>query len=159
MDEFQKNPDPRGLIGLASTIKMKISYAPCRKFLESKIEHKINDYFFAKEKNPPDKSDKSKERFKFLFLLHLAHNPESTRMKNLQHLLKSNPGLIDGEFYNNATPHQNIILQSLLCSAIGKTLVNNGEKAAAFKNPENYIGGCFEKESICKYKFNIKLTA
>lgn len=144
---FKNNPDPRSLIGLAATIKMEYSHAPCRKYLESKIGQRIDNYFFTKEKNLPVESAKTRIRFKFLFLLLLAHNPETARMDNLRHLLKSNPELIKGKFFDNATPHQNVILQSLFCSAIGKTLVKNSAKAAAFKNPATYIGRCFEKES------------
>ena len=41
---FKKNPDPQSLIGLASTIKLENSHAPCRKFLETQIRQKINNF-------------------------------------------------------------------------------------------------------------------
>jgi hypothetical protein len=146
-EKFKKNPGPRSLISLTSTIKLEYSHAPCRKYLETRIGKKLNNYFFTKEKNLPVENFKTRQNFKTHFLLLLAHDPESARIENLEHLLKRNPGIIQGSFYKDATPHQNVILRSLFCNSIGKTLVNKGSRNKKYSAPETYIGKCFEKES------------
>jgi hypothetical protein len=145
--KFEKHPDPRSLISLASTIKLEHSHAPCRKYLETNVGNKLNKYFSANEKLPPIRNIKNKDSYKLHFLLLLAHNPDSARMENLNHLLKYNPGIIEGNFFRSATPHQNVILRSLFCNSIGKTIVRKGDGGNTFTNPETYIGKCYEKES------------
>ncbi|MGV7220983.1 MAG: hypothetical protein ACQ9MH_05645 [Nitrospinales bacterium] len=145
--KFNEKPGPRSLISLASTIKLEHSHAPCRKYLETRIGKKLNNFFFTKEKNLPSESFKTKQNFKTHFLLLLAHDPESARIGNLEHLLKNNPEIYRGNFYKSATPHQNVIMRSLFCNSIGKTLVKKGGNKKTYSNPETYIGNCYVKET------------
>jgi hypothetical protein len=145
--KFETHSDPRSLISLASTIKLEHSHAPCRKYLETKVGTKLKNYFAVNEKLPPIRNIKNKNDYKLHFLLLLAHDPDSARMKDLDHLLAYNPGVVEGNFFRSATPHQNVILRSLFCNSIGRTIVRNGIDKKPYTNPETYIGKCYEKES------------